>query len=451
MSESSRRPDLRPESPLDYAPRRIRDGIAGRTTKPLPEDSDQQTLAALMNERPLYRDARERAIAEKTLRRPRPIEMEPPEDETGSSRIGLIGVVAPIAAVVGLMVGGFFFYSQISPATTRPATSLIPANSPVTSTGTTTAFESTRDREVSTLRVEDSSGAINEILPLGVKISAPAPGAMVYLRGMALGARLTTGVSIAPGEWRIPANDLVSVAVIPPRDYAGVMNISAELHEANDRSVFSNSFRLTWTAPAPKPADIVRSPDFTKPADVVKPVETAKPIEIPKPVEIAKAPEAVKQPPDVAKPTVVASAADPTRSIEIAKPDIARPIDIAKPVEAAKTSKAATAPPVSNYADGAARKIAPPELVMLIKRGEELAASGDLPAARLLLQRAAEAHNPRAAFVLATTYDPIMLKRLPLTNPASDVGLAQAWYQKAKEWGSTEAAEKLEALASKDR
>lgn len=99
----------------------------------------------------------------------------------------------------------------------------------------------------------------------------------------------------------------------------------------------------------------------------------------------------------------------------------------------------------------APRQIDPREAAALLKRAEELLSNGDVPAARLLLQRAAEAHNPLAAFELGATYDPIVLSKRGGLSIESDLTLAKTWYQKAREWGSSDASARLEALASKDR
>ncbi len=104
----------------------------------------------------------------------------------------------------------------------------------------------------------------------------------------------------------------------------------------------------------------------------------------------------------------------------------------------AKTDAAASAP----------RKISPAEIAALIKRGQELATDGDFPAARLLLQRAAEAHEPRAALALAATYEPIAIKRFTVTGAMPDKALAEAWYQKARDWESSNASGQGNALAS---
>jgi TPR repeat protein len=70
-------------------------------------------------------------------------------------------------------------------------------------------------------------------------------------------------------------------------------------------------------------------------------------------------------------------------------------------------------------------------------RAEKLVAQGDIEAARVLLRRAAEAHHARAAFALAATYDPAALGRLGVRGVAGDAALAQQWYDKAREYGST--------------
>lgn len=83
----------------------------------------------------------------------------------------------------------------------------------------------------------------------------------------------------------------------------------------------------------------------------------------------------------------------------------------------------------------------------LIRRAEELVASGDIAAARLILQRLAEANEQRAALLLAGTYDPLVLEKLRVYAFASDVAKARSWYEKAREMGSPEASRRLELLA----
>jgi tetratricopeptide (TPR) repeat protein len=73
----------------------------------------------------------------------------------------------------------------------------------------------------------------------------------------------------------------------------------------------------------------------------------------------------------------------------------------------------------------------------MVKNGIEYMANGNISAARLMFQAAAEAGDPFAAFALAETYDPRVLSKLNATGGiTADVGLAQTWYQKAKDLGS---------------
>jgi hypothetical protein len=87
------------------------------------------------------------------------------------------------------------------------------------------------------------------------------------------------------------------------------------------------------------------------------------------------------------------------------------------------------------------------EIVVLLKRGQELMRHGDLAAARLVLRHAADANNAEAALTLGATYDPVILRELRVYGFSADVGMARTWYEKAKELGLPEAARRLDNLA----
>jgi hypothetical protein len=97
------------------------------------------------------------------------------------------------------------------------------------------------------------------------------------------------------------------------------------------------------------------------------------------------------------------------------------------------------------------RQLDQKEVADLMKRGEAFIAVGDLAAARLVLQRAAEGGDSQATMTLAGTYDPIVLEKLGIQGFVSDIALARTWYERAKELGSPEALRRLEMLASRDR
>ena len=66
----------------------------------------------------------------------------------------------------------------------------------------------------------------------------------------------------------------------------------------------------------------------------------------------------------------------------------------------------------------------------------------------MLLRTAAEAHDATSAFLLATTYDPIVLEKLKGADSEPDMVMARTWYQKAADLGSAEASEWLKAADS---
>jgi hypothetical protein len=126
----------------------------------------------------------------------------------------------------------------------------------------------------------------------------------------------------------------------------------------------------------------------------------------------------------------------------------------AAPREVAAVPVHAAAPvvvPVVKPAAAPPRALDPEEVAILLKRGEELLASGDISGARLSLRRAAESRDGRAALMLAATYDPAVLHQLGVYGFAPDVTLARAWYERAQEFGSAEAPRRLEMLASQTR
>ena len=91
------------------------------------------------------------------------------------------------------------------------------------------------------------------------------------------------------------------------------------------------------------------------------------------------------------------------------------------------------------------------EIVILLKRGQELLRQGDLAAAQLVLRHAADAKNAEAALTLGATYDPVILRELRVYGLSADVGMARTWYEKAKELGSPEAARRLDNLGHEVR
>ncbi|CCD86538.1 conserved protein of unknown function [Bradyrhizobium sp. ORS 285] len=93
-----------------------------------------------------------------------------------------------------------------------------------------------------------------------------------------------------------------------------------------------------------------------------------------------------------------------------------------------------------------ARRLDPDELAGIMKRAKGLLAAGDIPSARLLLERAAEAQEPAAALMLAQTYDPHVLGTKDIRNINADPAAARNWYRRAAQLGSSEAQRRLDQL-----
>ena len=132
----------------------------------------------------------------------------------------------------------------------------------------------------------------------------------------------------------------------------------------------------------------------------------------------------------------------------LAPAEIREPVAVAPPVIAAPAPIAAppviAVPPV--IAAAPARRIGADELATLMTRAKGLLAAGDIPPARLLLERAADALEPSAALMLAQTYDPAVMGTQDTRNINTDPALARTWYQRAAQLGSADAQRRLSQL-----
>lgn len=93
-----------------------------------------------------------------------------------------------------------------------------------------------------------------------------------------------------------------------------------------------------------------------------------------------------------------------------------------------------------------AKTLDPETLAGLMGRAKNLLAVGDINAARLLLERAANAQDATAAFLLAQTHDPAVLGTNDSRTVSADAAAARDWYRKAAALGSNEARQRLAQL-----
>ena len=86
---------------------------------------------------------------------------------------------------------------------------------------------------------------------------------------------------------------------------------------------------------------------------------------------------------------------------------------------------------------------------ILLDRGNMMLSLGDVSAARMLYQRAADAGVGVAALKLAETYDPALLAARNLRGIKSDPVAAEAWYRRAEALGEMEAIKRLRSLTGR--
>jgi hypothetical protein len=104
--------------------------------------------------------------------------------------------------------------------------------------------------------------------------------------------------------------------------------------------------------------------------------------------------------------------------------------------QAVKT--AVTEPPTAAEAQGNAEA--------LIARASALLGQGNIGAARIVLELATESGNAQASFMLAETYDPVILSAWGTYGTRGDAAKAREHYAKAHTGGIREAKDRLDAL-----
>jgi septal ring factor EnvC (AmiA/AmiB activator) len=86
------------------------------------------------------------------------------------------------------------------------------------------------------------------------------------------------------------------------------------------------------------------------------------------------------------------------------------------------------------------------EAARLIARASALLGQGNIGAARIVLERAAETGNAQASFMLAETYDPVILSAWGTYGTRGEAAKARELYAKAHTGGIQEAKDRLDAL-----
>lgn len=309
----------------------------------------------------------------------------------GRGWLGMAGRFGLVGAVVGAAA---FFVVQLVGANSRA-----PAGPSFWSglVGGEPASSATAPR----LILSELSGVTNRPAALAVNVEAAPSGGSILVQGLPPGSRITAGASAGAGAWRVPVRELAHAAIVPPMNFAGMMTFTVDLRRADDSVADSDVLRMNWT---PNAAETV----------VPKPVRTT----------------TIGSGSSSYSPGPQAAASEPATSDELPAAEL--------------RSNRAVAAAILRHLDRE-------EVANLLKRGQIALQNGDLSAARLLLNRAAEAGDAQAAMALGATYDPRVLRELRALGASADVEKARSWYQKAAEMGASEANQRLQQLAQQSQ
>jgi hypothetical protein len=220
--------------------------------------------------------------------------------------------------------------------------------------------------------------------PLGLGLQGHAEGAVVVITGLMPEMELSMGAASGPATWRLAATDLENVWIGPPNGFTGSIDFIAELRLADDTVLDRQAVHLEWS---PQIATALAQKQHDRGQKRAEPA------------------------------FALASAQNPLNREQIS------------------SSPALSTTQLDQEA-----------FAVLLKRAKQLFASGDLAAARLVLQRAAEANNAEAALALGATYDPFVFRQLKVYGFAPDAAMARSWYEKAAELGSSAAPRRLDML-----
>lgn len=416
MSDAKHEGYVGPNDPAYYAPRELRERATGEQPNAMLMQNDDGWRPRMPTEgpslQPLSKSPRRqdseiftKAVAQAMQEARENVPVEAPSilrDRSG--RRAVVQQIIRFSIAVAIAASIAMLLVMAIPSSQRPAgqdnASLSAAWQSVKSSVLPAPQPAPPPKRTATLTAQDGGGFANEPVPLGIHVGAPPPGAYVSINGVAAGARLTSGRRVASNEWRVSATEISGVSVMPPDGFTGQMLINAELRDEAGVALTNTSTRVTWKA---------------------VPSVAVPPVLAPRPVAVAPPPPVVVAPPAPVAPPVVAAAP---------------PVAVATAVPQAPAPQAEVV-----------RSLDPREIAGLVKRGQDLLASGDVQSARLLLLRGAEARDARAALLVGTTYDPALLRQIGANGPLADVAQARLWYQRAKEWGEPDAQRKLDALA----
>jgi hypothetical protein len=224
---------------------------------------------------------------------------------------------------------------------------------------------------------------------LGIQVGPPdalPSNSFVRVRGFPASVSLTEGHAIAPGSWAIPLFGLPTLKVIVPPGLSGRNEISISLMAVDGTTLAESRTALVIAASTPPP---------------------------PPPERI------VPEPPPQRQPVAPAPA---VTTVPLKRPP-----------------PAAAVPDISEEEKARAER--------MLALGARHLEQGNIGAARMFFQRAADAGLADGALRLGATYDPAELRRVTaLVSITPDRNEARKWYERARQLGAPDADERLVRL-----
>jgi hypothetical protein len=129
-----------------------------------------------------------------------------------------------------------------------------------------------------------------------------------------------------------------------------------------------------------------------------------------------------------------------------AQPESSRQAETPPPAEA---TAAAPTPSLVPAVASTPTQLAPEEIQELVSRGAQLLATGDIAAARVFFERAAEQGSGAAATAAGKTYDPLYLEEAHVRGIRGDPVAAAKWYRRASGAGDKEADLRMKKLIAR--
>jgi hypothetical protein len=230
--------------------------------------------------------------------------------------------------------------------------------------------------------------AASSQVALSIEVSPPGAApqkSFVSLRGLPATVTLTGGQAAGPGLWVVPLSSLPGLKVQIPAGSSGQSEVIASLIAINGRLLAQAKTTLV--------------------------------------IERATVHTGAER-----------MASTPRARAESVAPRAPKPA----PVETPVAPKAPQSPVLQDAERARAEH--------MLALGEAYLADGNVIGARDFFERAADAGLPAAALRMAATYDPAELGRLNAHGVVPDLAFARKWYERARELGAAEAAERLARL-----